>query len=226
MPDHDRSTLVENLRVLRVRLGDAADRCALVGASCASLFPPGRVPIRETADIDLIVRASGYAEWQAELGAFRAAGFLEDPASPVMCRLVGHGLIVDVMPVPWDELGTNLWYVDAWNARVRDSNTGLFRITPLYFLATKLEAFKGRGRADPAMSDDLADIVIFLRNQTISWVEIEGGTDTVHRYIRDALRAIAALEERSYAVSGSFEGTAAGQAEATALLARLRGLPP
>lgn len=220
-----RDELVARLTHLRARLGPVADRCVVVGASCAALFPRGPIPIRETGDIDLLVRASGYVEWQAELERFRASGFAEDPTSTAICRLVGHDLVVDLMPVPWETLGFNRWYADGWRDREPDAATGLFRLSPVYFLATKLEAFKDRGRGDPMSSDDLADIVIFLRNRTIPADELATRHEVVYRAVREELRGLAALELRAYAVSGHFEGTTAAQEEAGALITWMSRLP-
>jgi hypothetical protein len=195
----------------------------LVGASCASLYADGPIPIRPTQDIDLVVRADGYVAWQSELEPFRAARF-EEAATGPMCRFTGHGLTIDVMPLPWAALGTNRWYADGWNTRVRHSETGIHHLTPLYFLATKLDAFSGRGRAELPLSDDLEDIVVILRNRVIPWSEIEQGVEPVHRYIRAELAALATADATRDAMTGYFEGNDAAQQEAEALVSRLRGL--
>jgi len=61
-------------------------------------------------------------------------------------------LRVDFMPAD-DSLGfTNRWYQDAIKSSSRyrlDEHTSIKLVNPVYFIATKLEAWKGRGNGKP-----------------------------------------------------------------------------
>jgi hypothetical protein len=67
-----------------------------------------------------------------------------------LCRWTHHRTILDVMPLDEKILGlANRWYKAAMesSATIRLSNDLEIRVvTAPYFVATKLEAFKGRGR--------------------------------------------------------------------------------
>lgn len=67
-----------------------------------------------------------------------------------------------MMPIDEDVLGfSNKWYPPAIaSAELRSIAGSEIRVvTPVYFVATKLEAFHGRGANDVAMSHDVEDIV-------------------------------------------------------------------
>jgi len=59
-----------------------------------------------------------------------------------------------------------------------------------YFLATKLEAFKDRGRNDFYGSHDFEDIIYLLDNRTTIVEEIQAADDDVKEYIKNELTAI------------------------------------
>jgi hypothetical protein len=73
------------------------------------------------------------------------------------CRWRSGDLPIDVMPTDERILGfSNRWYtpanVSAENIEIVGLRIRL--ITPIYFLATKLEAFRGRGNNDYRRSHD------------------------------------------------------------------------
>src|SRR5208283_2177257 len=79
-----------------------------------------------------------------------------------VCRWLSGDLIFDLMPTDSSILGfSTRWYHPALkNAqRTRIGVSEIRVITAPYFLATKMEAFHGRGQNDFRMSHDLEDIV-------------------------------------------------------------------
>jgi len=92
----------------------------------------------------------------------------------VLAKLVSSGgqrpsiaqlAIVDVMPIDEDVLRfSNRWYAPAIESAQTLSIGGseIRIVSPVYFVATKLEAFHGRGADDMAMSHDLEDIVTLV----------------------------------------------------------------
>jgi hypothetical protein len=97
----------------------------------------------------------------------RSLGFQEDTSkgAPVY-RWVIDGMKLDVMPIDEKILGfTNRWYQAGMDAaKELELEPGLFIrvITAPYFVATKLDAFKGRGRGDFANSHDLEDLLAVI----------------------------------------------------------------
>jgi len=71
--------------------------------------------------------------------------------------------MLDVMPLDEKILGfSNRWYRDAMQAAVVvtiSEGLNVRAITAPYFLATKLEAFHGRGQQDYFASHDLEDLI-------------------------------------------------------------------
>jgi len=80
-------------------------------------------------------------------------GFSESIEDNVVCRMRMGELKVDFMPDDVEILGfTNRWYKQALRSaeffQLTDDLT-IRVVSPAYFIGTKLEAYKGRGNADP-----------------------------------------------------------------------------
>ena len=150
------------------RLAPLLDEIAFVGGCATGLLitDPGAAPVRPTLDVDAIVEIASYAELVVLEERLRKLGF--QPAhregAPI-CRWTHEGLIFDLMPTDATILGFgNRWYRPALRnaGRMRIGDREIRLITAPYFLATKLEAFHGRGRRDYRMSHDLEDIVTVI----------------------------------------------------------------
>ncbi len=103
-----------------------------------------------------------------------------------MCRWRHRDLIVDVMPTDERILGfSNRWYVPAIQSAqtVSVASNAVRLVTPVYFIATKLEAFHGRGARDVAMSHDLEDIIAIIDGRPEINGEIERSSVDVRTYI-------------------------------------------
>lgn len=224
MSDH-RAELRQRLRRLAVLLGDDADSFVVVGGCAPATYDLGVVRLRETRDVDVLVFASSYGQWNERVETFLRKGFRHASDSQVQSRLVLDDLKVDVMATPFRELGFNPWYEGAFAARVRDPSTGLQVIPPLWFLATKLEAWKSRGRGDPSASQhDLEDVVTVLRGSEDTWNDLIVGQERVHRFVRFELLEIANRTDASEVLAGLFDFDEASQAGVEPFLSRLRAL--
>lgn len=203
------------------------DEYALVGACTAATYPLGALDVRPTRDVDLLVRASSYLDWQQKGALLERRGFRPDPLGKhaAQYRLDSLPVPVDVLPTPWEGLGHNRWYAGAFAERERDPGTGIPAITPLWFLATKLEAWRDRGRGDPTTSHDLEDVITVLRGLEGVWSALAGPRD-VQRFVRAELRSIAERPDALELVQGMIEGDEASQRGAAPLLARMRALAP
>jgi predicted nucleotidyltransferase len=150
MPNPNLEQLIAAAALLRPMLGDLM----LVGGAVTSLLvtDEGAGLPRATLDVDAIAEISSYAEYTAFGERLRALGFSEDTGEGApLCRWVHSGTILDVMPLDEKILGfSNRWYRAAMESATTHR---LFRdleiriVTAPYFLATKLEAFRGRGEA-------------------------------------------------------------------------------
>lgn len=136
---------------------DAAlrDELVFVGGAVAGMLitDPAHPAIRPTRDVDLIVRVVTRRDYYGIEQRLSALGFTPDlSAEAPICRWRIDGtVIVDVMPTLDEILGfANRWYPLALDTALSvylPSGTPIRLIAPPAFLATKLEAFAGRGGA-------------------------------------------------------------------------------
>ena len=106
-----------------------------------------------TDDVDLIVDLAGFAEWAELVDRLRERGFAEAAEDDVICRMKLGDLKVDFMPDDAEILGfTNRWYAEGIETAVPamlDEALEIRHLTPPLFVATKLEAYRGRGGGHP-----------------------------------------------------------------------------
>jgi hypothetical protein len=156
-------------------LAPVLDELVFVGGCTTGLFitDPAAGAIRPTKDVDAIVDVTSYAKYTALSERLRQLGLAEDssPGAP-LCRWRRGDLIVDVMPIDERVLGfSNRWYPRAIEtAQTLDiAGHNIRVVTPALFVATKLEAFHGRGGDDVSASHDLEDIIAVVDGGRRSW---------------------------------------------------------
>jgi predicted nucleotidyltransferase len=149
------------------KLEPILDQIAFVGGCVAGLLltDPAAAPVRPTLDVDAIVAIASYAEFTQWEKRLRELGFRESHAEGApICRWLHGDLILDLMPTDPSILGfSNRWYGPALenSPRTRIGEFEIRVITAPYFLATKLEAFHGRGKNN-FRSHDLEDVVTVI----------------------------------------------------------------
>jgi hypothetical protein len=150
-------------------------------------------------------------------------GFLKDleEDSPV-CRWLIEGIKVDVMPTQEDILGfSNRWYLPAiYHAEKLDLEEGLSirLVTPPYFLATKIEAFLGRGQGDYLASHDLEDILIVLDGRPEIITEIKNSPLDLIRFLSTAFKQLLGNKDFREALPGHLLPDKASQARIPRLI--------
>lgn len=91
------------------------------------------------------------------------------------------------MPTDDPSIGfKNKWYPKGYeHAIIYTLNDGqkIRILTAPYFIATKLEAFKGRGGGDGRLSHDFEDIVFVLENREKIWEELETCDPELKEYL-------------------------------------------
>lgn len=165
---------------------------------CASgllITDPAAAAVRRTYDVDVIAEIMSYAEYVIFSERLRKLGFEEDAAeSAPICRWTSGKAILDVMPLDEKILGfSNRWYGDALRCAQEFSlSPGLVirLVTAPYFLATKLEAFKGRGKGDYAFSHDLEDIIAVIDGRPTLFGEVRSSTEDLQSYIAESVSAL------------------------------------
>jgi hypothetical protein len=144
---------LELLIVAAKRLQPLVEKFVFAGGCATGLLitDEGAGGVRPTVDVDVIVEVTSYAGYTILGDRLRELGFSDDTSEGApMCRWVHGALKLDVMPLDEEILGfSNRWYKAAIQSAQRaelEKGLLIWIVTAPYFCATKLEAFKGRGK--------------------------------------------------------------------------------
>ena len=180
----------KQLCVIANALGDLLPKVTFVGGCTTVLLVDEAAfsGVRQTEDVDVIIDVSTYLEYQHFSKALRERGFTEDIDGPI-CRWLYNktaaNIKLDVMTTDEKALGfTNRWYKEALEHALDyplDEQLHIRVIDPVYFLATKFEAFLDRGKGD-YFSHDLEDIVFILENRSGFIHELLAASDELKAY--------------------------------------------
>lgn len=181
-------TNIVRIKAVNNALQELRDHVVFVGGATVSLYADRPVlEVRPTDDIDVIVEILNYKQRQQLEERLREIGFSNDVESGVICRFKIKGIVVDIMPMDDPSIGfNNKWYPSGYEYAENytlDDGQVIRILTAPYFLATKLEAFKGRGGGDGRLSHDFEDIVFVLENRAKLWEELETCDDGVRAYL-------------------------------------------
>ena len=153
----------------------------------------------------------------------RSRGFKQDMSenAPV-CRWLVDAIKVDIMPTQEDILGfANRWYLPAIknaNHIELEEELTIQLVTSPYFLATKIEAFKGRGGGDYMGSHDMEDIITILDGRSEIVSEIRSSSDDLKIFLSGTFRMFLAKEEFRDAIPGHLPPDRASQARLSRLM--------
>ncbi len=217
-------------RVARA-LGALCDELVFVGGCATGLLVTSvrAQVVRMTEDVDLVAQVATPREYHAVEARLQALGFVHDlsPDAPI-CRWRCQGIEVDLMPSAEGVLSFhNRWYPLAIEtARPLALSEGLTirLIDAPVFVATKLEAFKGRGNGDFLLSHDLEDIVTVVDGRAALIDEVRAAPEALRRYLADAFGALMATPAFLEALAGHLPGDAMSQRRLPGLMAALRRL--
>lgn len=182
-------TNIVRIKVVANALADLKEKIVFVGGATISLYPDRTVfEVRPTDDVDVIIEILNYADRAKLEEKLRAIGFSHDVESGVVCRYKIQGIIVDIMPTNDPSIGfTNIWYPEGFDEAINyeiDEGTIIKILSAPYFIATKMEAHKDRGKNDGRTSQDFEDIVYVLENRESIWEEMNNSGDAIKNYLR------------------------------------------
>ncbi|WP_284176784.1 hypothetical protein [Rhabdaerophilum sp. SD176] len=192
---------------------DLRERLVFVGGCTTALFitdPVTLEDIRATDDVDLIVDLEGYAAWAELQAQLRAQGFQEAHDETVACRMSLNGLKVDFMPDDADILGfSNRWYAQgiasAETIQLRDGYP-IKKLVPALFMATKLEAYLGRGQGDILMSHDLEDVLVVVDGRAELVDEIRGSSPEIRGFVARTVADLLTKPDFDDLLAGNIRG--------------------
>jgi hypothetical protein len=213
------------------RLGSLCDEMVFLGGCATGLLitDPATPMVRATTDVDVIVEVLSRADWYALGERLRDAGFMEDTTDGApICRWVIGDLKLDVMPVEASVLGFgNRWYAEAIRqaARAKLPNGSVIRhVSAPCFLATKLEAFKGRGKGDFLLSHDLEDCVAVIDGRSSIVEEVSNVSHELREALVDEIRHLLSDVRFAEAIAGYLPPDRISQARAQIITQRLAGI--
>ncbi len=169
------------------------EKIVFVGGATISLYPDQPVfEVRPTDDVDVIIEILNYSDRAGLEEELRSIGFSHDVKSGIICRYKIQGIIVDIMPTNDPSAGfTNIWYPEGFDQAINyviDEKCTVKILSAPYFIATKLEAHKDRGRNDGRTSQDFEDIIYVLENRTTIWEEINNSGEAIKNYLQTEFR--------------------------------------
>lgn len=220
----------ELLLAAALALRPLLDELVFVGGCATGLLITDEAvaDIRPTLDVDVLAEITSYAQYHRFAERLRGLGFAEDMTEGApLCRWKHGAITLDVMPLDEQVLGFgNRWYRAAMQSAVRHTlapSVDVRMVTAPYFLATKLEAFKGRGRGDYT-SHDLEDLLAVVDGRDDLPGEVRADTLELREYLAAAIGAL--LEQPRFldALPGHLPPDAASQARIPLLLRRLKDL--
>jgi hypothetical protein len=162
--------------------------------------------IRFTDDVDLVIELAGISAWQHLIERLAAKDFKITGEDEVNCRFRFNDVVVDVMPSDSAVLGyANRWFVEGLARADKfalPSGTVIQIFKPTYFLATKLEAFSGRGGGDP-YHKDVEDILILIDGRTELLEEVRQAEPELKKFITSGIRELMGLSGIDYVIESS-----------------------
>ncbi len=202
-----------NLRMLEfvaTKLGDIRNDVVFLGGCTTGVFlsDPLVPDVRYTLDVDCIVDVISRNQYYQLEKKLSKQGFKKSITEDVICRWFYDDVILDVMPTDETILGFgNRWYKQAIafsNIYPLTENLEIRVVTAPYFLATKFEAFKTRGKMDFYASHDFEDIVSVLDGRIEIVDEIKSSDLDLQEYLIKSLQEVMISPAFKGAIPGHF----------------------
>ena len=180
---------ITRIKAVNNALGDLKDAVVFVGGATVSLYADRMTEeVRPTNDVDILVELWSRWDYAALEEKLRRLGFQHDITASFIGRYTIEGIVVDLMSTNETILGfSNIWYAAGFkmaiNYMLDEFHTVKIFPSP-YFIASKLEAFKNRGRNDGRTSSDFEDIVFVLENRNSVWDEMNQTDTALKAYLQ------------------------------------------
>ncbi len=200
---------------------------AFVGGATVSLYATQNSlaeNIRPTDDVDVVIELATYDDYSHIEDQLRALGFINDFASGVICRYTIQGIVVDIMPTASAILGfSNKWYPEGFRNAIPyklDDETEILIFSLPYFLASKWEAHKSRGK-DLRTSRDFEDMVYVFENCKNLDDQLLSAPESVKQYLAHELTPLLDHPDFEEALYCHMESTRYG-ASAGKIIAKIK----
>jgi len=220
------------LSVVAKALVELKDRVVFLGGATVDIYidDPAAPPLRVTDDVDCVAEIASLQDYHRLGERLQALGFSHPLGEndPPICRWKLGATKVDVMATGEDVFGFgNRWFQrgmeTAEQVRLPDGTTIAVFGLP-FFLASKIEAFQGRGGGDLYSSADLEDIIAVLDGCRAVKTELDKAPQDVKEYLQARFRQFLQIEDFTSVVGGhpGDEGSLAAGRRAERIIALLR----
>ena len=96
---------------------------------------------------------------------------------------------MDIMPTNDTSIGFhNIWYAEGYQKAIPfdlDERTTIRILPTPYLIATKIEAFRGRGNKDGRTSHDFEDLIFLLENRSSIWDELYATEGRLRTFLQE-----------------------------------------
>jgi len=200
---------LNSLILIANRLGELCNEVTFVGGCITGLLITDKAApdVRFTVDVDCIINVVTKHEYYSLSEKLRNKGFKEmSSGNHPICRWNCDGILIDVMPTDKSVLGfSNRWYKDAQTnaiTKIFSDSIMIKVISAPYFLATKLEAFKDRGKEDYLLSHDLEDIISIIDGRPEIVSDISSTAHNLKKYLSNEFNVLANNSQFTQALPG------------------------
>ncbi len=188
-------TNIHMVEVVAAGLKSLKDSVVFVGGATTDFYitDPVAPEVRPTEDVDCVIEITSRVQFHKLEKELRTLGFKNEVRAgrSLICRWNYSGITVDIMPTDEKILGfSNQWYADGIANKQKaslPSGECIFIFPGAYFLSSKMEAFKGRGKNDFRFSPDMEDIIAVLDGNKEVKESILGSPPLLKDYILKTL---------------------------------------
>lgn len=181
----------ENLEKVAEVLSKVNSKFVFTGGATIILYVDSLIQdeLRITKDVDCVIDIANRAEYYELSKKLRAIGLEEflGKNEPI-CRWQYQDQIIDIMPCDPNILGfSNRWYSEGIAKAISTflpSGREIFVFPPLYLLASKIEAFRGRGKSF-IFSKDIEDIITLLDGCQVLTQEFDAESGELKSYVSE-----------------------------------------
>ena len=164
--------------------------------------------VRPTFDVDAIAEITSYAGYDTFSERLKKLGFQEDTKEDApRCR--------------WRQETTTLDAMEHSEERALENGLKIRLVAPVYFCASKLEAFERRGNDDFAGSRDLEDIIAVVDGRGELLGEIRAAESNVRSYLAKEIKRLISIPAFNDALPGHVPPDAASQERVGTIILRL-----
>lgn len=224
------ASILQNLEVVARNLGRLGlDDVVFVGGATIGLYltDPAAPEVRPTQDVDVVVPTESRSYYHELEEKLRNAGYQQPIGDDQpICRWVIEGVAVDVMPMDEGVLGfSNRWYRGVVEHAVETELPGGAEVrvaTAPFAVASKLEAFKGRGGGDYRFSHDLEDVIVLIDGRAELISEIANAPSDVRLFIAKEFESLLSNSEFVDSIPGYLDADEASQGRVPLVRARMQ----